>query len=149
MGSDLRMGLDPRDCRCDAAMVLGDGTIGDDIYWRIQDRDKTCVWLDFIDGHFDSLINSEVPASEIKKASVNVELAEISAPRKMSTETQTDKTYSGETISDKMEDSALEARISITETSAVRENKVITVNIPNRRINVISLENNTVDTRGD
>jgi hypothetical protein len=149
MGSDLRMGLDPRDCRCDAAMILGDGEIPDDIYWKQKDRDKTCVWLDFVDTHFSSLVDSEIVGLSVKKASVNVEMANISAQRKMSTTAETAESYNDTTLVDKMNDKNSESRITLTNTDAVRDNRIVTVNIPRKKTTVVSIENTTVETRGD
>lgn len=47
------MGLDLRDCRLDVAFVLCDGFIPDDVSWAESLRDKSGVWLDFIDFQFD------------------------------------------------------------------------------------------------
>lgn len=47
------MGLDARDCRLDIAFVLCDANIPDDVDWDWSLRDKSGVWLDFIDEQFD------------------------------------------------------------------------------------------------
>lgn len=47
------MSMDPRDCRLNFFMLC-DSTIPDDISWDIDDRDKTGVWLDFIDLSFSA-----------------------------------------------------------------------------------------------
>ncbi|MFA7143592.1 MAG: hypothetical protein WC175_06465, partial [Candidatus Dojkabacteria bacterium] len=47
------MSMDPRDCRLNFFMLC-DSTIPDDISWDIDDRDKTGVWLDFIDPSFSA-----------------------------------------------------------------------------------------------
>jgi len=53
MGSDFRRGLDTRDSRLDLGFILGDSDIEDSQSWSVQDRDKTCVWLNFADNHLD------------------------------------------------------------------------------------------------
>lgn len=47
------MGLDPRDCRLDIAFILCDSSIPDNVSWDESLRDKSGVWLDFIDFQFD------------------------------------------------------------------------------------------------
>lgn len=47
------MGLDPRSSQTDIAFILCDENIPDDVTWPEADRDKTGVWLDFIDPQFD------------------------------------------------------------------------------------------------
>ncbi len=47
------MGLDPRDCRLDIAFILCDSSIPDSVSWDESLRDKSGVWLDFIDFQFD------------------------------------------------------------------------------------------------
>ena len=48
------MSLDLRDCRLNVAFALGDSSIPDDVSWDTDDRDKTGVWLDFIDLSFSA-----------------------------------------------------------------------------------------------
>lgn len=66
MFSVYRRGLDNRDCRLDVGFCLGDDSIPDDISWDKRDRDKTAVWLEFIDIQFDECNISEVNNTESK-----------------------------------------------------------------------------------
>lgn len=50
------MGLDPRDSRLDVGFLLGDSDIPDDVDWDWSLRDKTAVWLDFIDSQFNPCV---------------------------------------------------------------------------------------------
>lgn len=77
MGADLRMGLDPRDAHADVGMILGDGTIEDNPIWPWKQRDRTCLWLDFIDPHFDEF---NITTGDPQKATnvIRIELDNIS-----------------------------------------------------------------------
>jgi len=66
MFSVYRRGLDNRDCRLDVGFCLGDDSIPDDLSWDLRDRDKTAVWLEFIDIQFDECNISEVNNTESK-----------------------------------------------------------------------------------
>jgi hypothetical protein len=55
------MGLDARDCRVSLGFRLGDdNAIPDDVHWDWSLRDKTCVWLDFIDNGFSPCRSADV-----------------------------------------------------------------------------------------
>ena len=46
------MGLDARDCRLDIAFGLCDRMVPDNVTWDWSIRDKSGVWLDFVDAQF-------------------------------------------------------------------------------------------------
>ena len=66
MFSVYRRGLDNRDCRLDVGFCLGDDSVPDDISWDKRYRDRTAVWLEFIDIQFDECNISEVNNTESK-----------------------------------------------------------------------------------
>ena len=53
MELNIHAGLDPRDSHLDIAFMLGDASIPDDVSWPEEQRDTSCVWLDFEDLQFD------------------------------------------------------------------------------------------------
>jgi hypothetical protein len=69
MFSNFRRGLDSRDSRLDTGFALGDDSIPDDVSWDLRDRDKTCVWLEFIDIQFDECVVTEVVNKDNKTIS--------------------------------------------------------------------------------
>jgi hypothetical protein len=150
MGSDLRMGLDPRDCRCDAAMILGDEVRPDNVNWKLKDRDKTCAWLDFVDGQFDPCDNSAANVANVKAIhNVRVELEAVLAPRKMSTEVESTNAYQNTTLADKISVKTADSRVCAAETSAPSSDRTITVNVPTKGTKVVTIENKTIEVRGD
>lgn len=58
------MGIDARDCRVDVGFLLGDATIPDDVSWPDDLRDKSCVWLDFIDNQFNPCVRRRYDTCE-------------------------------------------------------------------------------------
>jgi hypothetical protein len=145
MGSDLRMGLDQRDCRLDAAMILGDEEIPDNVSWKMKDRDKTCVWLDFIDSQFNPIDNTSEKVANNTTVTTNVEFEKVSAQRKMSTLTETDQLYNDKTFVDGIITRIIEpTNRNVVEITARPTNKVVTVNIPRKNTRVISIENKII-----
>jgi hypothetical protein len=71
---NINGGLDPRDCHLDIAFMLGDASIPDDVDWPENQRDKSCVWLDFEDLQFDVCVHDDAP----KQESFNLSVSEIS-----------------------------------------------------------------------
>lgn len=145
------MGLDQRDCRCDAAMILGDGGLPDNVNWKVKDRDKTCVWLDFIDAQFNPIDSSAANVTENKTIRTTVVSFEpITAPGKASTEAISASVYNDRTTADVSISKTVNSRVcSVSETSARKSNKTVTVNLPSKKTTVISIENKTVTVGED
>jgi hypothetical protein len=145
MGEDLRMGLDPRDCRLDAAMILGDESIPDNITWKLRDRDKTCVWLDFIDSQFNPIDNTAADVANNTTVTTNVEFERVSAQRKMSTNAETEKSFNDETTVNEISTRVTDSKVcTVSTTTAQSTNRVITVNVPRKNTRVVSTENKTI-----
>jgi hypothetical protein len=131
-------------------MILGDEVRPDNVNWKLKDRDKTCAWLDFIDGQFDPCDNSVANVANIKTIhSVHVELETVSAPRKMSTETEPINAYQSATTADKVNLKTADSRVCAPETSAPSSDRTITVNVPTKGTKVVTIENKTIEVKGD
>lgn len=52
--------VDRRDSR--VSIILGDASIPDSVSWPIELRDRTCVWLEYIDASFSKCqVNTVTP----------------------------------------------------------------------------------------
>jgi hypothetical protein len=144
MSEDLRRGLDPRDCRLDVGMILGDSSVPDNVNWPLKDRDKTCVWLDFVDTHFNPIYNSSPSATESNVINTNLQSEETSASGK-DNEVEYAINYQENTLADGSITKITDSRVyTNTDTSAVSENKTITTNVPGHTARVTAVENKTI-----
>jgi hypothetical protein len=144
MSEDLRMGLDPRDCRLDVGMILGDSSIPDNVNWPLEDRDKTCVWLDFVDSHFNPANNSGAGNAESNVINTSLQSKETSASGKEN-EVKYAISYTRNTSANVSIVRTTDSRIyTNTDTSAVSENRIITTNVPGHTASVTAIENKTI-----
>jgi len=164
--SNFRRGLDSRDCRLDIAFVLGDDSIPDDITLESRYRDKTCVWLEFIDIQHDKcvvtkvekkenktiydigLISNKIKAEQILKDLVKTSIIEqtkadtlIIKPESLITKTENEKI-----ILKKQTETPDPVCIKQDSTSAEEvENKIVVTQTPRKTTKTLKIENKKIN----
>lgn len=70
--------VDRRDSRVTVGMLLGDASIPDSVSWPIELRDRTCVWLEYIDASFSKCQVNTVTPRNTTTVTANASSTEVS-----------------------------------------------------------------------